>query len=70
MNTRQSRERAVNQGALRLAREFVSAPDDRAQVKVMLASKGMPLVADMIDEAVIMARELIRLAASRKKGKS
>jgi hypothetical protein len=48
--------------ALRLAREFVSAPDVRAQVKVEVAAGGMPLLADMIDEAVVMAREIIRLA--------
>lgn len=48
--------------ALRLAREFVDDPDLRAQVKVKIAIDGHPLIADMIDEAVVMAREIIRLS--------
>jgi hypothetical protein len=48
--------------ALRLAREFIDDPDLRAQVKVKIAVDGHPLIADMIDEAVVMAREIIRLS--------
>ena len=54
----------VSEEALRLAHEFLADPDDRAQVKVKLAVAGMPLMADMIDEALVMARELIRLSAT------
>ena len=42
--------------ALRLAQEFVADPDKRAQVKVQLAANGLPKLADMIDEAVIVSR--------------
>ena len=54
--------------AVRLAEEFVSDPDARAQCKVEIASAGYPLIADMIDEALVLAREILRLrtAAGRK----
>ena len=51
----------VEPEALRLAQEFVSDPDRRAQVKFNLAAGGYLLVSDMIDEAVEVSRELIRL---------
>ena len=51
----------VEPEALRLAQEFVSDPDRRAQVKFNLAAGGYLLVADLIDEAVEVSRELIRL---------
>lgn len=52
----------VDADALRLAREFVSDPDKRAQVKVMIAYHIGPQTADLIDEAVKVSRELIRIA--------
>ena len=51
--------------ALRIARETVDEPNRRAQVKVKLAIAGMPLLADMIDEMVVLAREIIRLSDRR-----
>ena len=51
--------------AVRLAREFVADPDKRAQVKVQLASNGWGKLADMIDEAVLVSRELLRITDSR-----
>jgi hypothetical protein len=59
--------------SIRLAKEFVDETDSRVQVKIKLAMMGMPLLADMIDEAVVMAREIIRLharhSAGRRKGR-
>jgi hypothetical protein len=49
--------------ALRLAKEFVKDPDTRAQVKVELTANGWGKLADMIDEAGVLAREILRLAA-------
>ena len=55
--------------AVRLAEEFVADPDERAQVKVHLCSVGLEQQAALIDEAVVMARELLRLAAAQGEGK-
>lgn len=58
-----SRRVEVGEEALKLAREFVADPDTRAQVKVQLAASGYPGLVEMIDEAVIVSRELLRLDA-------
>jgi hypothetical protein len=47
--------------ALRFAKEFASDPDKRAQVKVQLCANGWPQLADMIDEAVTVSREMLRI---------
>ena len=54
----------VSMEALKLAREFVADPDMRAQVKVQLSIAGYPKLADLIDEAVVVSRELLRLHAA------
>lgn len=54
----------VDPTALRLAKEMVDQPDARAQIKVKLAAMGLPMMADVIDEAVLISRELIRLSAA------
>src|SRR3990167_5303244 len=51
--------------ATRLAKEFVADPDKRAQVKVQLAANGWPKLADLIDEAVIVSRAFLILAAQQ-----
>lgn len=48
--------------AYRFADEFVADPDKRAQVKVSLVMNGQAELADMIDEAVSVSRELIRVS--------
>ena len=52
--------------AVKLAKEFVADPDARAKVKVELALAGCSKIPDMMDEAVVMARELLRLDALAK----
>lgn len=52
--------------AVKLAREFVADPDKRAQLRVELCVSGLPKLADLIDEAVIVSRELLRLAEAAK----
>ena len=52
----------VNAKALRLAREIVSDPDTRASIKAALEAEGKPGMASLIDEAVFVSRELIRIA--------
>ena len=47
--------------ALRLAEEFCSDPDQRAQVRVQLAMNGWGKLADMIDEAVKVSRALLKV---------
>ena len=51
--------------AVRIAHEFLSAPDIRAKLKVQLCLQGLSLVADMIDEAVIVSSALIKLERQR-----
>ena len=51
--------------AVRIAHEFLSAPDTRAKLKVQLCLQGLSLVADMIDEAVIVSSALINLERQR-----
>ena len=51
----------VDASALRYAREFVADPDRRAQVKVQLHANGWPQLADLIDEAVVVSHELLRI---------
>ena len=68
------REKA-HEEAIRLAKEFCADPAARAQIKVQLAMNGWGKLADMIDEAVAVSRELLLLDAARnlpprgKKGK-
>src|SRR5687767_9530263 len=50
--------------AMRLAHEFLSDPVKRKQVQEGLLSIGYKGIAAMIDEAVVMATEIIRLADS------
>ena len=52
--------------ALRIAEQTVAESDSRAQCKVALAVAGLPILADMIDEMVVLAREIIRLSARPK----
>ena len=59
---------AVSVEALRFAKEFVADPEKRAQVKVQLAANGWPQLSDLIDEAVIVSRELLRLNAAAGSG--
>lgn len=59
---------AVSEEAVRLAKEFVADPDKRAQVKVQLALDGYQKLADMIDEAVIVSKDLLRLYHERSGG--
>src|SRR3990167_5554873 len=49
--------------SVRLANEFLADPDARARLKEELATTDLTLMADIIDEAVVMAREIQRLAA-------
>ena len=56
------RNQRVNAKALRLAREIVSDPDPRASIKAALEAEGKPGMAALIDEAVLVSRELIRIA--------
>ena len=51
----------VEATALRYAREFVDQPDVRAQAIVAFRSGGQDSVADALEEAVIIARELLRI---------
>lgn len=51
--------------ALRLARGFVSDPRMREKLKAKQVRDGKPWVAEMIDEAVIVSRELLRLSRKR-----
>lgn len=51
--------------ALRMAKEFVANPDARAQVKVQLAMQHGMAISDMIDEAVVVARELLRIKEAK-----
>ena len=44
-----------------LALEFIANPDDHAQVKVLLCALGWTQLAGMIDEAVTVSREMLRL---------
>jgi len=53
--------------AIRLAKEFVDETDARVRVKIKLAMMGLPLLSDMIDEAVVLAREILRLANHAKR---
>lgn len=55
-------KKRVNAKALRMARQIVSDPDTRARIKVALEMEGKPGMAALIDEAVLVARELIRIA--------
>ena len=48
------------EAALKLAKEFCADPDKRAQVKAQLAANGWPQLADMIDEAVLVSRALLK----------
>ena len=50
--------------AVRIAREFVANPDARAQVKVQLAMQHGMGISNMIDEAVVLACEILRMDAS------
>lgn len=51
--------------ALRLARAIVSDPVTRAKIKRALLAEGKPGLAALIDEAVLVSRELIRLTRAR-----
>lgn len=51
--------------ALRLARAIVSDPVTRAKIKADLLAEGKPGMAALIDEAVLVSRELIRLTRAR-----
>ena len=57
----------VSEVALKYAKEFVADPDKRAQVRVELCMNGWWHLADLIDEAVVVSKELLRLAATQKK---
>ncbi len=52
----------VTEEELQLAREFLADPDKRAQVKVQLEINGWSALADMIDEAVVVSRALLRIS--------
>lgn len=49
--------------AIRIANETLAEPDARARVKVQLVALCGQATADMVDEMVVMAREILRLAA-------
>ena len=52
----------VNAKALKLAHEIVSDPGTRAKIKAALKAEGKPGLAALIDDSVVVSRELIRLA--------
>ncbi len=53
--------------ALKLAQEFVSDPDIREQVKVKLREAGFHFIAEIIDEVVIVSRELLRISGRKER---
>lgn len=57
-------KKRVNAKALRLAHEIVSDPSTRAKIKAALKAEGKPGMAALIDEAVLVARELIRVSGA------
>ena len=50
--------------ALRIAKEALDDPDKRAKVKVELRVTGWPKLADLIDEMIVLATEIVRLAST------
>ena len=52
----------ISEEALRLAREFVASPDEMARVLAMITASGLPGVQKIVENAIIVSRELLRVA--------